>query len=493
MNRKQKLIINTSTGLIKQLVVVICGFILPRYMLSYYGSEVNGLVASITQFLGFISLLELGIGPVIQANLYGPLAQNDNEQISRIVISSERFFRKIAYIFLAYIVALAMVFPWLISEDFDAFYTVSLLLIIAVSTFAQYYFGATYQLLLNADQKAYVQTILQIITVFLNTFFSIVLMKLGASIHAVKLFTAVIFVLRPIGQLAYVKHHYVINKKIVITEEPINQKWSGFAQHITAVVSANISVTVLTFFSTLSNISVYSVYYAVVGGVTTTIMTAAAGLESYFGNILVNEEKDTLDRSFAMIEWIMHMVVAIIFTITCITIVPFMKVYTAKITDVNYILPSFGVLLTLAYAVQCLRIPYFRIIKAAGHFRETQNGAFIAVGINIVISISLVFQYGLSGLAFGTLVAMLFHTVYFVWYLRKNILNRSVFYFLKHLIVDVIIGVCAYMMTKRIIILELSYIGWIIYAVKVSLITGIVAMVVSGFANVQMMKEIKLQ
>ena len=64
-------------GLLKQAVVMICGFILPRYFLLYYGSEVNGLISSMTHFLGFISLLELGIGPVIQANLYKPLAEKD--------------------------------------------------------------------------------------------------------------------------------------------------------------------------------------------------------------------------------------------------------------------------------------------------------------------------------------------------------------------------------------------------------------------------------
>ena len=55
MSRKKKLLLNSSLGLVKQLVLVICGFILPRYMLLYYGSDVNGLVSSITHFLGFIS------------------------------------------------------------------------------------------------------------------------------------------------------------------------------------------------------------------------------------------------------------------------------------------------------------------------------------------------------------------------------------------------------------------------------------------------------
>ena len=40
-----------------------------------YGSDVNGLVSSITQFLGYIALVEGGVGGVIRAALYKPLAK----------------------------------------------------------------------------------------------------------------------------------------------------------------------------------------------------------------------------------------------------------------------------------------------------------------------------------------------------------------------------------------------------------------------------------
>ena len=174
MTRKKKLLLNTITGFAKQIVVMICGFILPRYILSFYGSSVNGLLSSLANFLNIISLLEMGISSVIQSNLYGPLAKNDYEQISKIVVSSEKFFRRIAYILLIYIGVLIFVLPSIVTTEFDAWFTISLLLIISISTFAQYYLGITYQLLLNADQKSYIQTILQIMTVALNTIFSII-------------------------------------------------------------------------------------------------------------------------------------------------------------------------------------------------------------------------------------------------------------------------------------------------------------------------------
>ena len=476
MSRKKKLLLNSSLGLIKQLVLVICGFILPRYMLLYYGSDVNGLVSSITHFLGFISLLEMGIGPVVQASLYKPLADKNNKEISKVVISAERFFRTIAKVFLGYIAILCFVFPVFVNTQFSPVYTISLLIIISISTLAQYFFGATYQLLLNADQKAYIQITLQIITVLLNTILCIVFMKLGASIHIVRLITAVVYVLRPLGQMLYVRKHYDLNKKIVLTEEPIKQKWNGFSQHLAAVITGNADVVILTLFATLASVSVYSVYYNVVYGVTSIVLTAATGLEAFFGNMLAKNERDTLNKSFQMVEWITHFAVTLLFTVTFIMITPFISVYTKGITDTDYIAPLFGHMLTLAYATECLRIPYFRMIKAAGHFKQTQNGAFISAGINVILSIALVFRFGLVGIALGTLTAMLYHTCYFVWYLRNNIINRESKYYLKYLLTDIVVWGLSYLIFKNPVLSTLNYVEWLKTAIVVFAIVLLVSL-----------------
>ena len=70
LERNTRLAKNTVSALVFQIVTVICGFVLPKAILSYYGSEVNGLVNSIAQFLQVIAFLELGVGAVVQSALY---------------------------------------------------------------------------------------------------------------------------------------------------------------------------------------------------------------------------------------------------------------------------------------------------------------------------------------------------------------------------------------------------------------------------------------
>lgn len=476
MSKRKNFFLNMTTGVAKQVITVICGFVLPRYMLLYYGSAINGLISSIAHFLGFISLLDMGVGAVIQSNLYKPLADRDTEQISRIAKASEKFFRRLAYIFVAYIIFLCFAFTTIIDTEYSGFFTISLLLIISISTFAQFFFGMTYQLLLNADQRSYVQLFMQIGTIVLNTVFSIVLMRQGASVHTVKLMTASVYVLRPLGQMIYVQKHYDLDNKIKVIGEPIKQKWNGFSQHLSAVVCQNVDVAVLTLFSTLENISIYSVYYNITNGITGIVMMAATGLEPLFGNMIAKKEQEQLVKTFDLVEWVVHTGVTIIFTITAVMIIPFVSVYTKEIKDTDYIVPLFGVLLIIAYAAQCLRVPYFRVIKAAGHFKETQNGSYIAAILNIIITLLLVFKYGLIGAAIGTLVAMGYHTCYFAWYLRKKILERSFKYFCGYVLLDFLIAIVSYIATKDFVFSGTSYIAWILLAVRVTLVVALISL-----------------
>ena len=68
--RTKKALMNVSMSLLLQILVVLYGFIVPKIIISNFGSEVNGLIASITQFLGYIALLESGFGPVVKAVLF---------------------------------------------------------------------------------------------------------------------------------------------------------------------------------------------------------------------------------------------------------------------------------------------------------------------------------------------------------------------------------------------------------------------------------------
>lgn len=477
--RKKKLILNTSSSLVYQIVSVICGLVVPRIFIQYYGSAINGLVSSITQFLNFITLLELGIGAVVQSALYKPLAEKDNIEISKIILSAEKFFKRIAYIFAGYIGVLVVVYPIIANNQYRWLFTATLIIVISISTFAQYYFGITYQMLLNADQRAHIQFSIQTVMLLLNAVATIVLAVLGANVIVLKLSTSLIFLLRPIIFTAYAKKHYSIDRTIKYEGEPIKQKWNGLAQHLASVVLNSTDVVVLTLFSTLENVSIYYVYHAVVNGVKTMITTVTNSVQATIGDMIAREEHETLDKFFSLFEWLVHALVTLLFSCTGILILPFIQVYTANISDVNYYLPTFAICITAAQASYCLRLPYNIVVLAAGHYKQTQTSAIVEAVLNIVISIVLVSKFGLIGVAVGTLVAMCYRTIYFAFYLRHNILRRSLHHFIFHIFVDIITVVLVVFATSWINMSGISFISWVVLAVKKGFICLAIVIVVN--------------
>ena len=489
MTRKKKFALNTICALLYQIVTIICGFILPKFIIPHFGSKVNGLVNSITQFLAVITFLESGVGAVIQSSLYKPLAEKDENQISKIIISSRRFFNIITFITIIYVIGLVISYYFIINSSFSFIYTASLILVLAFSFIAQHYLFISYRLLLNADQLSFIQISIHTICLILNCFFTIVLIKFNFSIHIVKLVSAIVFALQPIVIKLYVDKHYKLNLGLKLKEEPIKQKWNGFAQHISSVILGNTDTVVLTIFSTLENVSIYSVYYLVVHGIKQIMHSLMNGIQPLFGNMLAKKEHERLNKTIDTIEFINFNLVLFLYLMCAILIVPFVKIYTNNFNDANYIIPSFGYILTLAYAVLAIRTPYEMLIKAAGHYKETQISSFIESGLNIIISITFVFKFGLIGVAIGTLIAVSYRTLYLIHYLKKNIVFRKPYSFIKMCLESAIIIGTTIILTKRLELNSISYLSFIILAIKKGVLSILIISTINFFVNRKELKD----
>lgn len=476
---KRRLLLNTVTPLAYQIINIICGFILPRAILTAFGSNVNGLVSSITQFLGLIAFLEMGVGAVIQSSLYKPLAEKNNRSISEVLSSGNKFFKKLAAILLIYVICLVFIYPFINDNSFGWAFTALLIISMSISSFAQYYFGIIDSLLLTADQRGYVQYSLQIITIIVNTAACIFLIRLGASIQVVKFTTSVIFLCRPLVMRVYVNTKYDINRNINYTGEPIKQKWNGLAQHIAAVILGDTDTIVLTLFSSLTNVSIYSVYFIVVSGVKSLFIAMTSGVQAVLGELWAKQDKVALYSFWDNVEFAMHTVVTFVFSCTLALIVPFIRVYTNGITDANYYQPVFASILVMAYAGLCLRTPYFMMILAAGHYKETQKCHIVAAIMNIVVSVVTVKIWGLVGVAIGTLCAMAYQTIWMARYCYQKLVPGKMRRFWGQILVDAvpisIVMIVSYLIHPNVN----TFFSWFLMAVEVSIISIIVVLLIN--------------
>lgn len=477
MNRSKKAALNLSSQLILQLVTAICGFIVPKLILESFGSEINGLTTSIAQFLGIISLMESGFGAVAKSAFYKKLAAGDNNGIFGVFNATESFFHKVAFAFLTYCIVLSFLFPFIKETEFGYFFVLSLVLIIGISSFVQYYFGMSYTILLNADQNGYIGAFLQIVSVILNALLTVLLLKLGASIHVVKLVSVIVLFIRPIAINLYCRHKYRIDRKIPPDNASVAQKWDNFGQSIALYVHTKTSYLFITLFLSFVEVSIYSVYSLITTSLSSIITSISTGFVAGLGNIYANHEEDNFKRIFSLYEFVNHFVSFCFYTIAIITMLPFVKVYTANIADSeSYIMPLFGVLLILGELIYCIRLPYYYTITNAGHFKQITKSAYIEAGLNIVISLALVFWLGLTGLAIGAGVAMTYRTVYLIRYCSKNITKSSVVLPIKRILLFTAASMIAVFATSFLDFTPNSFLQWCLYAA----IVGIIVMVLLG-------------
>ncbi len=469
-NRFKKLKWNSTLALCYQFVVTITGLILPRCFLHYYGSEVNGLISSITQFLTFINICELGIGAVVSAAYYKPLADGNTYEISKIFVYSRHFFKIIGFILLVYIAGLLVIYPTFINTSFDFGFTFALIAAMSLSHLGQYFIGLSYQLLLNSDQKSYIQLIVNGSTLLANTICSVLLMASGASIQIVKLTTSIIYLIRPLAMYLYVKSNYVLDKSVPVDRSVIPQKRNGIVQHIAYMIYENADVMVLTLFSTLQNVSIYAVYTLATNGIRQIITAATTGVQSLLGNMIAKNETDELKAFYSLYIWGVHTICTVLFTITGIMIVPFAQVYTSGITDANYNVPLFGLLITIAYFFSSLRNCQFVLIRAAGHFQKTQSAALMESILNLFISVALVFSLGLTGVAIGTIIATVFFVAYEMIYFSKNIVFFPVAHSIKQFLVDLLVAGLTVLIATQIHLFTGSVGSWILQAFAVSIV-----------------------
>ena len=221
-NRTKRVVLTIGTSLLSEGVALVCGLILPKMILTTFGSDYNGITQSISQFISYISLMKAGIGGATAVALYKPLAENDTREISEVLYSTEKFMRKISMVFLLFVIGLSIVYPIFIVQEYDWFFTAPLIFIISISTFGQYYFGFTYQTLLSADQKDYITTSLEILTTILNTIVAVILMNRNMSLHMVKLGSSLVNLITPLFLYFYCHKKYHL-MKVKPTEDKIPQ------------------------------------------------------------------------------------------------------------------------------------------------------------------------------------------------------------------------------------------------------------------------------
>lgn len=470
MNNKK----NLYSAIIFQIIHMAYGFIVPRIILGTFGSEINGLVSAITQFLSFISLLEGGLGAVVLAELYKPIEVKDIEKIKSILKACQIFFNKITLVFMLYTLVLSICFSWTMRNKYSCDFIISLVFILALTTIAQYLFSLTYRLYLQANQQIYVNQFVTSVTLIANIIIAYVVVWIFPEIRLLKFASSIAFFIQPLIFKRYVSSTIKDYRNKSVEKITLKNRWSGFAQNLAHFINMNTDIAVITIFSSLINVSIYSVYLMAINALRALLCSATNSYQSALGKYYVQKNDDLLQSKFKSFSTISS-AAAIILFMTCLHLVnPFVYLYTNNVNDAEYYQPIFALIIVLANLIYCIREPYRLLILAAGKFKETNFGAVLEAILNLTISVILINFYGLVGVAIGTLVAISYRYFYFLFYIKKDMLKKNKGINYRSLISAIIIIVSNVLIYSFYQIKISSLVGFICYGFLVFILESII-------------------
>lgn len=465
-----------------QIVSIASAMIVPRLILGTFGSNTNGLVSSISQFLNYICLVEGGITGVISANIYKPLVDGDNDKLSSIIVTANKFYKRIGLIFIVYSLLVGLCYPLIVETNYDYFYIVLLTVVLSFGLMLEYMFSLTLTTLLNADKKVYIVAITSSILTVANIILTLVVINIFPDIIILKFANASLFSLKPLIFGLYIRNNYKINWKAQKDNSLIGQRWNGFAINLAFFVHSSTDITVLTFFSDLKTVSVYSMYFLIVSKVSVLLHAVTSGIEPTIGQAYALNDEKNLNEKMDLYEFVVFMVVGFLFLMTGLLITPFVMLYTKGITDADYYQPLFGVILVVAEAVYLLRSPHVSLAYTANKFKEMTIPAYIEAVINILVSIILIKKVGLVGIAIGTLIGMLYRGAFHIWFTSKIIPTRKQSMFYKKMLVVLIPCILSSFICVMLFpFSEYTIKTWIMHALVYSVICGLLLLSTAYF------------
>ena len=273
--------------------------------------------------------------------------------------------------------------------------------------------------------------------------------------------------------------------------EAISQKNSVFIHQISTLVFSNTDTIILTFFCGLKVVSVYSMYCMLFGMISSIISTFANSVSFAMGQMFNSDRKSFLKLQETYETYFLALSFSL-FTVAYIFILPFLQLYTAGITDIDYIDEKVAMFFVVLQILNYGRSTSANIIEYAGHFKKTLWKSILETSINLVVSLISVYYWGIYGVLIGTIVALLYRTNDMIIYANREIMKRSPWPTYKRWILNAILLILCSFIKK---FLPIEYSGYLMlfeYAIPVCFIVVFIFLVINSIIEKEARKTMTI-
>lgn len=413
---------NISFAWLAQLVIAFFGFIGPKIIIENYGSQVNGLTATILQILSAVALIEAGAAGATIYALYSPLVSKNWTKVNEIVADLKAFYKKIGIIFGIISFVIAPVFSYyIVKTDLSRNEVLIAFILLSLTNCFEFFFGAIYRVTLSADQKMYVISITLILEKVL--YYSLVILFILLEVHYLSIYVAL--VVTKIVKILVIRFSFrrIYGNSISFGSKNSvnkirNREYVLFSE-ISHGLIATSPVIILSFLYNLSYVSVYSIYLAVYSMLNSVSSSVYNGIGASFGNLVASEGEKQVSLVFNRFQFIFYYFGAWLYSTALFLFLPFITLFTKYFKEIDYFNPLLAIMFIIYGVSNCSRVPFNILSSSYGIFKETYMQQIIFAVLSVLLS-TIFGMISMPLILVGPIIFYLSITVY-----QKRVLNRK--------------------------------------------------------------------
>lgn len=489
MKDRQKIKNNLLVGAVGQIVMLSLGVIVPKLVLSNYGSEINGLLSSITNIYAYISIVEAGISAASCQALYKAIADETQGNINRVLSATNKYFQKTGIVYLLLILVCSIFYPFIIKSKVPYHIVALIVAFNGIGNVINYFFHGKYLILLKADGKNYIRSGIETFTNVIKQLAKIIFIHLGYDVLSVQFAIMFVSFVQMFFIIIYIKKRYSwIDLSVKPDYKAISQSKNVLVHQINYLVVANTDIVLLSMFSSMKVVSIYSMYMLFYSIVDKFLHIIRDSIEFKIANFFYTNQEEFI-KFFRMYEIYYITFSFALYSIIDVLILPFLSLYTSDVNDTDYIIANLPLFFTLLKLMGVIRYPYDMMIHVSGHFKQTQNFAIVESVTNVLLSLLLIRNLEIIGVLMGTIIASFCRTAYLMIYVyRSNIINDKIIKSLKCICLNFLIFVILKCFLGEILINSSSYVSLVSYAIPISLCISLVYFLINSLCNLDSFK-----
>lgn len=400
-------LINIVAGVGGHLLNMVLSFVSRMVFIRYLAAAYLGVNGLFSDILGMLNLAELGIGSAMIFSMYKPAAEDNREELGRLMNLYRMLYRIVAAFVLVVGLALLPFLDVLIKGD-SGIENLRIIYLMYLGNSVCSYLLSYKNSILLAYQKAYVKTVIEQLLRTMQMILQIVVLALTGNF--------LLYLALQIGTLMMTNavvafkvdrdYPYLRDEKRL----PDKEKRKDILKNIMAmgmhrfgsVIVSGTDNLIMSAFVGLTSVGIYSNYRLVLKSLNDLLCKVYSAFTGSVGNLGATEDGEYVYKIYKQLDFFMFLFYGYITAGLATLFNPFMRLMFGE----SYLFPMRIVLvLIVQFYVSGMRQINLQFREAMGLFWHDRYKAVAEAIINLVTSLILVQHHGVTGVFLGTIIS----------------------------------------------------------------------------------------